>query len=163
MLLLLPYSALATYDFTCNLFCYNGGQCRHGKGKFGTYAETPEESEELPWEATGPPKGVGMYCGCPAGFTGLQCEIAMKVCPEGVQTCFNGQACAKETDMDGKLWWRCECDVENTNFAAAYVPKYCKKISTVFCNKNSADFSSSQMSYCTNGGQCKKKDHEGQK
>lgn len=104
-----------------------------------------------------------MYCACPAGYTGLQCEIAMKVCGNDEHTCFNGAACAKETDLDGKLWWRCECNVEDSVMDAKYAGKYCEHVATTFCNKGSGDFGYEQMSYCTNGGKCKKKDHEGQK
>ena len=148
------------YNWRCNLYCYNKGECRHGKSKFGSYAGV-EETAELPWESEGH-AGVGMYCACPVGFTGLQCEIAMKVCGDDENTCFNGSACAKETDMDGKLWWRCECDAENSVLSASYAGKYCEHLATTFCNNKKANTLDPGSSYCTNGGQCKERDHAGQ-
>ncbi len=158
---LFPVSSWATYDWKCNLHCFNGGECRHGKGKFGSYAGV-DESEELPWERTTDP-GTGMYCACPVGYTGLQCEIAMKLCPNEEHMCFNGSVCAKETSSDGTAWWRCECDAEASVMTASYAVKYCEHIATVFCNRAGGDFGYEQMSFCTNGGKCKEKDHEGQK
>lgn len=161
LVLLLPVATWATYDWNCNLHCFHDGECRHGKGKFGSYAGV-DESEVLPWDREVEP-GVGMYCACPVGYTGLQCEIAMKVCGNDEHTCFNGAACAKETDKDNKMWWRCECDVAESVLDANYAGKYCEHIATVFCNKKSGDIGLEQSLYCTNGGKCKKKDHEGQK
>ena len=155
-MLLWPMSVWAAYDWKCNLYCYNGGECRHGKGKFGTYADVDGEKtdETLPWERPSNP-GFGMYCGCPVGYTGLQCEIAMNVCDENENTCYNGKACARETAADGTIWWRCECDASKSVLTANYAIKYCEHVATVFCDSN-------KKSYCTNGGKCKEKDHEGQ-
>ena len=161
LLLLLPASAWATYDWKCNLHCYNGGDCRHGKGKFGSYAGV-EDTDVLPWDREVQP-GVGMFCACPVGYTGLQCEIAMKVCGNDEHTCFNGSACARETDKDGKLWWRCECNIEESVMDDQYAGKYCEHVATTFCNKKANDPGNEGFSYCTNGGKCKKADHEGQK
>lgn len=166
--LLLPVSVWAKYDWQCNLYCYNGGECRHGKGKFGTYADvdgqgtTGTTEEALPWESSAN-AGFGMYCACPVGFTGLQCEIAMNVCDENENTCYNGNACARETAADGTIWWRCECDASKSVLTASYAIKYCEHVATVFCNKAKNDFGMEQKSYCTNGGKCEEKDHEGQK
>lgn len=163
--LLLPVSVWAKYDWKCNLYCYNGGECRHGKGKFGAYADPTGQSateEVLPWERESD-AGFGMYCGCPVGFTGLQCEIAMNVCDENESTCYNGNACARETASDGTIWWRCECDASKSVLTASYATKFCEHVATVFCNKDKNDFGMQQKSYCTNGGKCKEKDHDGQK
>lgn len=165
LLVLLPAATWAAdvgYNWKCNLYCYQGGECHHGKTKFGSYTDVEEDTTGLPWENANTHGAAGMYCSCPAGYTGLQCEIAMKVCGENEHTCFNGSACAKETDMDGKTWWRCECDVENSVLTDRYAQKYCDHISTTFCNKNSNNLGSGN-SYCKNGGQCKPKDHQGQK
>jgi hypothetical protein len=175
LLVLLPLASWASdgntkdvgYDWKCNLYCYNGGECRHGKSKFGTfgtYGGVEATAAPLPWESQ-TQTGDGMYCGCPAGFTGLQCEISMKVCGDNQNTCFNGAACAKESDKDGKTWWRCECDVENSVLTATYAGKYCKHIATTFCTKHAGETGDLDpgQSYCTNGGLCKQKDHDGQK
>jgi len=162
LLFLFPLSAWATYDWKCNLFCYNGGQCLHGKGKFGQYTDTSSTPAPLPWDRTVQP-GLGMYCACPSGFSGMQCELAMEVCTANSMICFNGQACTHATDMNGKSWFYCGCDVQHSDMKAPYAEKYCEKISTVFCNKGSGDIGSGSKSYCTNGGKCKKKTQPGQK
>lgn len=161
LLFLLPVSAWATYDWTCNLHCYNDGECKHGKGKFGSYAGV-EEEEEMPWEKAAP-HPVGMYCSCPIGYTGLQCEIHMKTCGNDEHTCFNGAPCGKERAGDGTTWWRCECDPTDSVMDADYAGRYCEHIATIFCNNNPDDIGHEGTSYCTNGGKCKEKDHEGQK
>lgn len=144
------------YDWKCNLYCFNNGVCRHGKNKFGSYAGV-EETAELPWESEGHAT-IGMYCACPVGFTGLQCEIAMKVCGDDQHTCFNGAACEKEADKDGKIWWRCECDASNSVLTEKYAGKYCEHIATQFCNKGGLDPGNA---YCTHGGKCKPKSGSG--
>jgi len=176
-LLLLPAGVCATaeLDFFCNLYCFNGGECRHGKGKFGHYVtgDTPvaptgdtastEESAEapLPWVAEGV-KDIGMYCACPPGFSGMQCELKMELCPNDQHECFNGQACAKERSMNGENWWRCECDMDESRLDADYALKYCDKVGTTFCGHNPNDFGFDGTSYCKNGGSCNEK-VEGQK
>jgi hypothetical protein len=101
----LPSSTWA-YDFTCNLHCYNEGECQHGKGKFGSYAGL-QEDEEMPWEkSANGPADIGMFCSCPVGYTGLQCEIKLVVCGRGEEdqhTCFNGSECRK-VRRDSDVW-----------------------------------------------------------
>ena len=144
------------YDWTCNLFCYNKGVCRHGHGKFGAYGgfgnsqidDTPFEKEL---------HDNGMYCTCPVGYTGLQCEIKYVTCGRDDHTCFNGSACVKERSSDnGQVFYRCECDAEGSVMDAPYAGKYCEHIATSFCEMG--DGFSHGTSYCTNGGKCRKKD-----
>lgn len=135
------------YDWTCNLFCYNKGVCRHGHGKFGSYAGIESEIDDLPFEKE--LHDNGMYCTCPEGYTGLQCEIKYVTCGRDKHTCFNGSSCVKERSSDnGNIFYRCECDAEGSVMDASYAGKYCEHIATVFCDKNNGSF-------CTNGGRCK--------
>lgn len=143
------------YDWTCNLFCYNKGVCRHGHGKFGAYAGI-DLTEELPFEKE--LHDNGMYCTCPEGYTGLQCEIKYVTCGRDDHTCFNGSSCVKEhSSNNGNVFYRCECDLKESVMTAAYAGKYCEHISTVFCGGGSDGFSHS-TSFCTNGGKCKDRD-----
>jgi len=143
------------YDWACNLFCYNNGICRHGHGKFGAYAGI-DPTEQLPFEQE--LHDNGMYCTCPQGYTGLQCEIKYVTCGRDDHTCFNGSACVKEhASNDGKIFYRCECDREESVMTAAYAGKYCEHISTVFCEGGNDGFKHS-TSFCTNGGKCRNLD-----
>jgi hypothetical protein len=110
-------NSVAAYDFTCNLYCYHGGECRHGHGKFGSYSGV-EDDEEMPWEKV--KHENGMYCICPVGYTGLQCEIKMVVCGSNDHTCFNGSACKKDHSGMGESYWRCECDPKESVLTASY-------------------------------------------
>jgi len=156
--LLLPAVAFA-YNWECNLFCFNGGECRHGKGKFGSYGNVDAEN---PWESKDHVEG--MYCSCPSGSTGLQCEISLKGCRTTENNfqhdCDNGMQCKLDKNGEGHSFYHCECD-EDTVFENEYVEKYCAHISTVFCghNKNDDSFASSQ--FCVNGGKCLPDDTNG--
>ncbi|KAG7345354.1 EGF-like domain containing protein [Nitzschia inconspicua] len=148
---------VGAYDFHCNLFCYNGGECRHGHGAFGSYTGV-DDDEEMPWEKVRHKNG--MYCICPVGYTGLQCEIKMVVCGADDHTCFNGSTCKKDHSGWGESYWRCECDPKGSVMTASYAGKYCEHESTVFCVGDAASHSSS---FCTNGGRCKERDNSEQR
>jgi hypothetical protein len=152
--LLPPHRAMvvfveAAFDWHCNFYCYNGGSCRHGHGKFGSYAGIEDgAAEELPFEQVHHENG--MYCVCPVGYTGLQCEIKYVVCGDDDHTCFNGSNCKKErAGLDGTVYYRCECDPDGSVMDAAYAGKYCEHIATTFCTGNGMEHGTS---YCTNGG-----------
>jgi len=158
--LLLPVVTFA-FDWNCNLYCFNGGECRHGKGPFGSFGNVDSEN---PWDTKS--HVDGMYCSCSSGSTGLQCEISLKGCrteDNGFQhTCDNGMDCKLAKNGEGHSFYHCECG-EDTVFESPYVEKYCDHISTVFCshNKNDDSFSSSQ--FCVNGGKCLPSDVNGTK
>jgi hypothetical protein len=164
LIFLLPAATWA-YDWTCNLHCYNGGDCRHGKGKFGSFSGIVEDENLMPWESE--THDYGMFCSCPVGYTGLQCEIKLVVCGEDGQdthSCFNGSECMKERSGDGTIYYRCECDAANSVMDASYAVRYCEHIATTFCNKKKDDSSfGASTSYCTNGGNCKSKTNTDQK
>jgi len=142
------------YEWGCNLFCYNKGTCRFGHGKFGAYNGI-DSTEALPFEQE--LHDDGMYCTCPVGFTGLQCEIKYVTCGRDNHTCFNGSACVKErSSNNGDIFYRCECDVTESVMDAPYAGKYCEHIATIFCE--GGDGFSHGDSFCTNGGRCKDRD-----
>eukprot|EP00536_Pseudo-nitzschia_multiseries_P004761 jgi/Psemu1/253901/estExt_Genewise1Plus.C_820028 len=151
-LVLLVIGNASAYDWTCNLFCYNKGVCRHGHGKFGSYAGIDSVVTDLPFEEE--LHDDGMYCTCPEGYTGLQCEIKLVTCDRDNHVCFNGSTCVKERSTDnGNVFYRCECDMEGSIMTAPYAEKYCAHIATVFCD--GSDGFEHGTSYCTNGGRCK--------
>eukprot|EP00538_Stauroneis_constricta_P001258 CAMPEP_0119551604 /NCGR_PEP_ID=MMETSP1352-20130426/4808_1 /TAXON_ID=265584 /ORGANISM="Stauroneis constricta, Strain CCMP1120" /LENGTH=306 /DNA_ID=CAMNT_0007597689 /DNA_START=279 /DNA_END=1199 /DNA_ORIENTATION=- len=180
MILLVVLSVITTpasaYDWDCNLFCYNHGTCVHGRGQFGSYiqvldeaTEQAEEEQELDLfaEEDAHKKHIdGMYCQCPMGYTGLQCEIKLSDCPQS-HKCSNGHDCrrGKVNKKDGRTFFHCECDVEETDFTLHEkdVAKYCDHISRIFCgvSKNAQSSIGGSESYCMNGGRCLGKNSEG--
>ena len=157
-MILAPITQTMAYDWTCNLFCYNEGECQHGKGKFGSFAGLEEDENPLPFEEQ---KHVGgMYCSCPVGYTGLQCEIKFVVCGEDgidTHTCFNGSDCVKERTDKGKVYYRCECDAAKSIMDASYAGKFCEHASTIFCGKHGDGSFGASNSFCVNGGKCQDK------
>merc|ERR1711935_376104 len=117
---------------------------------------------ENPWDSNSHVEG--MYCSCPSGSTGLQCEISLLGCrtkENGFNhTCDNGMECKLDKNGEGHSFYHCECD-KDTVFESPYVEKYCEHISTVYCghNKNDDSFASSQ--FCANGGKCLPSDVNG--
>ena len=96
----------------------------------------------------------GMYCTCPVGYTGLQCEIKFVTCGRDDHTCFNGASCIKEhASNNGAIYYRCGCDATQSIMDASYAENYCTKIATLFCEKS--DGFTHSTSYCNNGGKCK--------
>jgi hypothetical protein len=119
-----------------------------------------EEDETMPWQQE--ITQSGLFCACPLGYTGLQCEIKLVVCGENGEdqhTCFNGAECRKERASNGEIFYRCECDAAKSNLDASYAGRYCEHIATTFCDQKNTDGSFGEStSYCTNGGACKKKE-----
>ena len=158
MVLSLLINVSLSYNWNCDLYCYNGGECKHGKGKFGNFAGvTEEEGDALPFVEQ--KHANGMFCSCPLGYTGLQCEIKFVVCGENGEdqhTCFNGSECKREKTDSGKQFYRCECDANLSNLSASYAGKFCEHISTIFCSKHANGGSSTggSNSFCVNGGRC---------
>jgi len=161
----------AAYDWSCNLYCYNGGTCTHGTGKFGSYQKILEDANQKNKETTNgelddvfgddePKTHVErMYCECPMFYTGLQCEIKLTECPDS-QKCFNGKHCKKgKTNKESERpFFHCECDAAETDFTLHEKDslKYCDHISRKFCDVRDDAGSSTggSDSYCTNGARC---------
>eukprot|EP00934_Nitzschia_sp_Nitz4_P005877 Nitzschia sp. Nitz4//scaffold328_size19456//17272//18206//NITZ4_008724-RA/size19456-augustus-gene-0.28-mRNA-1//-1//CDS//3329547983//5867//frame0 len=146
-------SSVAGYNFDCNLSCLNGGKCTFGAGDgFGSYTDDDAVSA-LPWSDEYSKK-TGMYCTCPSGYTGLQCEIAMVMCDTDTMVCFNGNSCAKmRSQQSNTYWWRCQCDIENSIMTASYAESYCRTVGMVKCTGDG---------YCLNGGKCGPKETDDQ-
>jgi len=153
------------YSRLCsNFFCYNNGICRHGHGKFGSYTGQEPTLDDLPFEKEFHDNGMYCTCPVGYvsfidivflhaqltfsylsflvtphkfhSYTGLQCEIKYVVCGRDDHTCFNGSACVKEhASNTGEVYYRCECDANESIMSAPYAHNYCEHISTVFCEK----------------------------
>lgn len=92
-----------------------------------------------------------MYCQCPVGYAGLQCEISLILCDPDETTCSNGAACQQAQDDEGGVFLHCECDATKSDLSAGYALHFCRKAAMVFC---STDLQAKQ-SFCANGGSCR--------
>lgn len=101
------------------------------------------------------------HCMCPAGFTGILCEIEYVRCKSAQDSCFNGEPCQRAVDDFGTEFYHCECDGVKSDLSLPSGQKFCEHVSTTFCNnpvgdKNADPKQSRSSSYCNNGGRCKK-------
>ncbi|KAL7461415.1 hypothetical protein ACHAXS_001835 [Conticribra weissflogii] len=137
----------------CNLNCENGGSCRFGvKGYKDSY-------DELDLAVYYKKHKDGMYCSCPDGFTGLQCEVDITHCHAGEggdndHFCLNGTPCSlddpKFVGVDKK--YECQCSEAGDEITDMLAGRYCEYAVTEFC---SHDKRRHTHSWCTNGGKCK--------
>lgn len=138
-----------------NLFCVNKGTCR-----------------------TNPYEG----CDCPTGYVGFSCEFHSEdpldselldqsqnenekkdvTCGEGQILCPNGNKCVKSSEE-----WRCECDNANSELATFFAGRNCEHPINDICTEGFQKDSVSSvslsnpvpgtpLSFCVNGGRCKK-------
>jgi hypothetical protein len=119
----------------CPLGCIHGGECR--------LARSRKESEQ------------GHYCHCRSGYIGIRCEIVYRTCTNRTDTCFNGDPCIRDVDMDGQTFYRCECNGLLSDLTASYAGALCHKAPTQVCGSHHSH-------YCANSGQCQKSSMHGQ-
>jgi len=125
----------------CDLYCQNGGICSNGiKSYDGKAAELVDHFRaNLNFDNN-------MYCICPKGFTGPQCETQTSSC--GNTECLNGGKC-KITQWDEYFF--CDCSIDDDQ-EVSYAGNHCQSESTTYCESptgfNQEDF------FCTNNGEC---------
>ncbi|KAI2494015.1 hypothetical protein MHU86_20501 [Fragilaria crotonensis] len=142
-------AAAATDTQSCSLQCRNGGACTIGAPQFGYAAEMNENDPDA--YAYRPPTYSNMFCQCPVGYAGLQCEISLVLCDTDQKLCSNGATCEKAQDDRGGVFRHCECDATTSDLSAAYALHFCRKAAMVFCSTDAQV----RQSYCANGGSCR--------
>lgn len=126
--------------------CINDGICRIGVPEFGYSSEITEDEDPDSFSHSEEKE----YCGCPSGYTGAHCEIALKMCDNEDETCFNGDPClAAEDDMGGS-YYHCGCDVLKTEFSYAFSLHFCSNLHSIFCNGRNEG----EKYFCSNDGKC---------
>jgi hypothetical protein len=110
----------------------------------------------------------GMYCSCPSGFTGVQCEEDINHChvsgTEEDHFCLNGTPCnSEDPNLKGVTkQYNCKCNDSKDEISQMLAGRFCEYKVTEFCFEEGA--SGGSHSFCTNGGMCKNKnkygDHE---
>ena len=131
----------------CDLSC-NGGICKFGSPEFG-YAAEMDEEDPISFSNRNTTSD-NMYCQCPRGYSGEQCEISFVMCEENQGTCSNGALCQRAQDDLGGIFYHCECD-PSSDFSAAYAIHFCREAGMVFCSKDVGV----RNAFCNNGGRCK--------
>lgn len=124
----------------CDLDC-NGGSCRFGVKGY----KDALDALNLPVHAK--KHQDGMYCSCPDGYTGLQCEADIRQC-SGLTDhfCLHGGVCAPGDT--------CQCDEGlHDSSSTMLTGRFCEFAVTEYCTEESE--SRHTHSFCTNGGRCK--------
>lgn len=179
-------------------YCLNGGSCKTdfsrpdegpcvcGKGYSGAHCEIPRETEEsctLPCENGGICKQGSktesttlfdvsnvnnMYCECPPGYDGVQCEYQVDVCGVGGNStdsdkpshiCLHGSKCV--ADGNEPTGYTCSCgnDQGESNQANEGVcPYHTMEICSPSANSlNAVEYFEGMAvpAFCVNGGTCK--------
>jgi len=137
-----------TVDTPCDLDCKNGGACKIGIKDFTSMQEYGLNIEAY----LGGQEQYGEHCVCPAGFSGVTCEVEdVVLCGKGI--CFNGAECVQTVSLDGSTVYNefCRCNNDGDT-GTSYAGKFCEHQSTAFCD---APYGHSPDEYfCVNGGQC---------
>lgn len=151
----------------CGLPCQNGGVChtRRLESTITTQQQQYEENRLQHAAARLLLQQPKQYCQCPVGYTGVLCEVKYVLCSNEEDTCFSGKPCQREVDGFGSEFFRCECDVSNSDLSIPRSAKFCEHESTVFCNMDAGKKQDRQRpvsemakgSFCKNGGRCKDK------
>jgi len=127
----------------CDLKCLHGGSC-----KFVAEAGAVREDSDAPWGSRD-----FMFCECPEGRAGIECEHIADVCGQNELVCLHGSTCkAKASTFTGG--YECEC-------AGDYHGGVCKNNNRItHCNPSIAlEFALGMAvpAFCANGGICTEK------
>jgi len=127
-------------EIPCDLGCQNGGQCSIG---MKSWVELKMMSKNpMPQFLQEMSEAGFMHCICPAGYTGLLCDIKYEQCQNN-HLCFFGSTCAE----DGS----CDCTSAYTS-DTSYAGSMCEYPSTTRCP--TADGQHPGDAFCTNNGIC---------
>lgn len=143
---------------TCSLSCVNGGWCEKGRAEFGYAREFQDDLDNMiPLSEQDDRAEDIMYCGCPEGFTGIRCEIALTVCDGSEERCFNGEQCKRAQSDLGMTYYHCQCDASESDLSSPYALSFCQHSATTFCavHEDGREDKTGKHTFCTNGGKCK--------
>ena len=121
---------------SCKLRCPSGidcitGQVNHLSQFFenGTQISTSSNTYTNKWD--------GEHCNCPAGLTGLLCEVPYETCADGQHSCYNNGTCIPgQTDYFGNEQMFCDCtNAIDQQQGIRYVGKYCEHAVTIITDE----------------------------
>lgn len=142
------YGLHCEYDdsHSCDLECFNGGECKKGAKDVSQYIEYGLDIDEF----LGGSNDNGQHCVCPQGFTGVQCELEdgkhYRSCGSGV--CFNKGVCVERVNAYGSPKdYHCECNEFDKTAG-----EFCEHTNVEFCP--APDGHDALQYYCANGGSC---------
>ena len=129
----------------CHLACRNDGTCKIGAPTWQHYyRNTGGGGWTNPLDL--------QHCACPAGYTGLLCEL--KGTPCGDSHCHHGGKCVQTTQDDGSTQFNCDCtNAKNSAGDVAYAGQYCEHEATSLCSKSPSEDNNGNH-FCVNGGTC---------
>jgi hypothetical protein len=146
---------------SCDLVCQNNGTCAFGAKDLGVINNFIESAPHLNQTQT----STNQHCICPKGFYGLYCEEQLNHCETGNVVCLHGANCEFD-EVGEELFWSCDCSTANSSKAANFAGNACEHPINDICSIDTTSLDATPMSFCVNGGQCKKsvtaqEDHPG--
>ena len=140
---------------TCNLSCPNGGVCHFGQANFGRvtsfpYSVTPDFLMQYDQN--------GMYCQCPDGWAGPQCDHRYDICDQSYEggnfPCFHGSKCINLGKKKQKQW-ACDCTKASWLFEdKLFAGTHCQYHNANKCAPSGEDGLEESRWFCVNEGDC---------
>ena len=139
----------------CDLKCDNGGVCRTGLKQTGFLEDLSHNAPHLNEQDEN-----FMHCVCPDGFYGVYCEEEVDVCGNDEHYCLHGSTCIPPGEDDGE-GHRCNCADTNSELADVFAGDSCEHPVNDICTVDTT-VDTTPLSFCVNGGSCKRKVQAGE-
>ena len=141
-------------SYDCDLECLNDGVCRIGMKDMGELKEIVDNAPHL-----NETHSEFQHCVCPDGFYGLYCEERVDICGANEHFCLHGSECVLDGEDDDDNTHGCDCSSANSNKASVFAGEYCEHPVNDICtiDASSSFLDNSPLSFCVNGGRCKKR------
>jgi hypothetical protein len=133
----------------CQLDCQNGGTCAKGFKNYDELITAGPFPSQLAYDIISS-NGHGEHCVCPDGYTGLHCEIQVKMCTKTsalTKYCYHGAACVYD-DYGNPM---CDCSVAHTDHKS-YLGTNCELEATTRCTPGLEQ--DAKDAFCSDHGVC---------
>ncbi|KAL7567795.1 hypothetical protein ACA910_000547 [Epithemia clementina (nom. ined.)] len=135
-------------NWKCNMDCGDHGFCRKGAKDTSFIDNFDFDDRRL----TARFNQEFEHCVCEPGWSGLNCDVKMDICPGRSMICLHGSTCIL-SNITGEF--ECDCNTANEG-GLKYAGKYCQYHSTAYCTPDGLKPKTrSSDAFCTNNGKCR--------